>query len=139
MKKEICMITPENFGDYGTVLDFSGPRGWEIAVREESPGWRIALLEFGTGPAHRLECHPCSRESFEPLQGTGILLAALPEAPEKFRAFLLDRPVCLYRGVWHQVLALAGKASVKITENLEVESEYWELPQPVSAAVTQEK
>ena len=43
--------------------------------------------------------------------------------------------MCLNKGVWHQVLTPAGKASIKITENLEVESEYWELPQPVSAAV----
>ena len=105
MRREICEITRESFAAYGTVLEFSGPRGWEIAVREESPGWRIALLEFGAGPARRLECHPFSRESFEPVQGTGILLTP------------------------------AGKASIKITENLEVESEYWELPQPVSAAV----
>ena len=55
--------------------------------------------------------------------------------PEEFQAFLLDKPVCLNKGVWHQVLTPAGKASIKITENLEVESEYWELPQPVSAAV----
>ena len=135
MRREICQITRESFAAYGTVLEFSGPRGWEIAVREESPGWRIALLEFGAGPARRLECHPFSRESFEPVQGTGILLTARPEAPEEFQAFLLDKPVCLNKGVWHQVLTPAGKASIKITENLEVESEYWELPQPVSAAV----
>ena len=72
MRREICEITRESFAAYGTVLEFSGPRGWEIAVREESPGWRIALLEFGAGPARRLECHPFSRESFEPVQGTGI-------------------------------------------------------------------
>lgn len=122
----IRKITPESFAAFGTVLDFSGPAGWEIVVEEDSPGWRIALLEYGARPVTRLECHPASRESFEPVRGTGLLLTAPPEHPEKIEAFLLDCPICLFRGVWHQVVALGERAMVKITENREVTSQYVE-------------
>lgn len=122
----IRKITPESFADFGTVLDFSGSAGWEIVVEEDSPGWRIALLEYGARPVTRLERHPASRESFEPVRGTGILLTAVPDHPEQIEAFLLDRPVCLFRGVWHQVVALGERAMIKITENREVASEYTE-------------
>jgi hypothetical protein len=53
------------------------------------------------------------------------------ESPENIRAFLLDKPVCLFEGVWHDVLALSSAAKVKITENLEVRSEYHNLEKPV--------
>ncbi|MDZ5038549.1 hypothetical protein GNF66_15660 [Clostridium perfringens] len=37
----------------------------------------------------------------------------------------MDKPICLYKGIWHQVISLSDSASVKITENLDVTSEFY--------------
>ena len=50
---------------------------------------------------------------------------------ELIEAFLLDRPVCLNEGVWHDVFALSDTAVVKIAENLDVGSEFYDLPSPL--------
>ena len=57
--------------------------------------------------------------------------------PENWEAFLLEQPVCLEKGIWHQVLALTEEASVKITENLDVESVFYKMEVPVKVAVTE--
>lgn len=41
------------------------------------------------------------------------------------------KPICLEKGIWHQVLALTDEAQVKITENLEVESVFHELKKAI--------
>ncbi len=83
-----------------------------------------------------LECHPDSYESFEPLKGIGILLTAKPESPEDYHAFLLDKPVCLKKGVWHQLIALTEEVQVKITENLEVGTSFYELASIIQPVLT---
>ena len=74
-------------------------------------------------------------ETFEPLAGVTVLLVAEHETPEEYRAFVLDKPVCLKKGVWHQVLSLTPEASVKITENKDVYSEFYDLSQEVCAQI----
>ena len=74
---------------------------------------------------------PYSKESFEPLKGISVLLVAEHEKPEDYHAFLLDKPICLKKGVWHQVLSLTAEAEVKITENLEVSSEFYSPEKPI--------
>lgn len=118
-------ITAEDFAPYGTVMLPDPARPWDVVAAEDSPGWRIALMRVGSEPVTRLERHPTSRESFEPLSGTAVLLVSA-ESPKDYRAFLLDAPVCLHKGVWHQITALAGEAVVKIVENKDVESEYFD-------------
>ena len=127
--QSIQFITQEAFERFGMVIELKphSKDGWEVVVKSQGDGWRIAVLEFFRRTAVRLENHPSSKESFEPLKGTTVLLVAENSTPGNFEAFLLDRPVCLNEGVWHEVISLSDGAQVKITENLEVDCEYYTL------------
>lgn len=135
--KTIKNITADSFSKYGVVIDLNpdSKDGWEIVVRAESPGWRIAVLEFSRKTAKVIENHPSSKESFEPVSGTALLAAAENGSPEDFEVFLLDRPVCLNEGIWHQVISLSATSKVKITENLKVTCEYFELENDITPGV----
>lgn len=121
-------ITAESFEKYGTVIEF--PKDctdiFYIVDTETIEPWRIAVFRYSNKTIKKIEHHPTSKESFEPLEGVTVLLVAENETPEEYQAFLLDKPVCLKKGTWHQVLALTAEASVKITENLQVESVFYE-------------
>jgi ureidoglycolate hydrolase len=65
-----------------------------------------------------LEKHPKSKETFEPIEGVGIILLSLGD---KIDAYLLDKPIILNEGVWHALAALSERVKIKISENLEVE------------------
>lgn len=135
MKKiKVENISTGRFAPFGDVLEFPehAAENFRIIVREESSSWRLAVLRFTRHVIERIENHPSSRENFEPLKGAAILVAAEHEKPSELSAFFLDRPVCLHRGIWHEVLALTPEAQVTITENLDVESEYFELKEPLS-------
>ena len=125
-KKSLQTISKETFKKYGTVIEFTPAMndGWEILITEKEAGWRVALLEFSRKHTNMLENHPASKETFEPMRGTALLIAAEHHSPENFEIFLLDKPVCVEKGVWHQVIALSDSAQVKITENLDVACEY---------------
>ena len=137
MKIELENINPENFAAFGDILEFPSnvTANFHIVVREEKSPWRLAVLRFDRHSVERLENHPESMESFEPLEGSSVLLLAEHEHPDIIKAFFLDKPVCLFKGVWHDVLALSSEAKVKITENLEVTSEYHNLENPVRVFV----
>ncbi|MBQ6322717.1 MAG: ureidoglycolate lyase, partial [Lachnospiraceae bacterium] len=130
-------ICSETFARFGSVIEF--PVDFEenfcIIETDEKNPWRVAVFRYDNKEIQTIECHPTSKETFEPLEGVTILLVAEHERPEEYRAFLLDKPVCLHKGVWHQTLAVTKQASVKITENLEVESVFYELKKPVSVYV----
>ena len=129
----IHCVTDEAFRSFGRVIAF--PKTFEgnfhIVADDEKEPWRLAVFRYENRSIRRIECHPDSMESFEPLSGTSILLAAPHEAPEAFQLFLLDRPIILEKGVWHQVAALSETAMVKITENRSVYSVYYDLPRTV--------
>lgn len=133
----IQSIQKENFKKYGKVLEFSEEckEVFEIKITEENNPWRLAVFRYTNKSIKRIECHPTSLESFEPLKGITVLLLAEHDTPEKYEAFVLDKPVCLYKGIWHHVLALTDEAQVKIAENLEVSSEFFDLEKEVSAKV----
>jgi len=137
-KKYIRNITPEVFSSYGDVIALkpTSVDGWEIVLKVSDKGWRIAVLEFSRKSTSVLEKHPDSRESFEPLKGIALLLVAAEEDPENFEVFLLDKPVCLYSGVWHQVISISEVSEVKITENLEVSCVYHNLLSEYQGFVT---
>ena len=120
--KTLQYVQRETFLPYGEVLEF--PAGIEetfcIITTEEKEPWRLAVFRYTNKEIQRMECHPTSRESFEPLHGLTVLVVATHENPEEYEAFILDKPVCLKKGIWHQVLALTEEAQVKIVENLEV-------------------
>jgi len=133
VKIEIENITAETFAPFGYVLEFTQEmtEHFHVIVREEKDPWRLALLRFDWQFIKRLEKHPQSMESFEPLEGVSVLFAAENNNPDKIRAFLLDKPICLFKGVWHEILALSSNAKVKITENLDVATEFYNLDKPI--------
>lgn len=127
--KELKYINKESFEKYGYILDFSqgeNKEGWEILFKEKSSGFRIAIYEIDRHFTTRLERHPDSMETFEPISGISFILLA-DKNPEEFEVFLLDKPICLKRGVWHEVISISEKSRFKIVENDEVPCEYYEL------------
>lgn len=139
MIRHIQTIDAMTFAPYGNVIEFntSCPDDplFEVVCSVPSRGWRIALYRVKRRSTEHLESHPDSRESFEPLSGSGLLLAGKPDRPEDYEVFLLDKPVCLHAGVWHQLISLGGPCTVKITENDEVSSQFHQLPRPVETAL----
>ena len=135
--KTLQYVQRETFLQYGEVLEF--PAGIEetfcIITTEEKEPWRLAVFRYTNKEIQRMECHPTSRESFEPLHGLTVLVVATHENPEEYEAFILDKPVCLKKGIWHQVLALTEEAQVKIVENLEVQSEFYDLEKAIHVLV----
>lgn len=130
-------IQAETFEKYGKVLEF--PKGQEdsfyVVMTEEKEAWRLAVFRYHNKEIKIFENHPTSLESFEPISGLTVLVVAEHDTPRKYEAFILDKPVCLYKGIWHQVLALTEEAQVKITENLEVDSEFFELEHAIKVLV----
>ncbi|MCL2539187.1 MAG: ureidoglycolate lyase [Oscillospiraceae bacterium] len=127
-------ITREAFNKYGVVVEFSpcAEGNFEILVNELEASWRMAVYRYANKEITRTECHPDSMESFEPLDGATVLMVAENHCPQNWEVFFLDKPVCLDKGIWHQTLALTPNASVKITENSEVSTEFYDLPSPVT-------
>lgn len=134
---KIQSIKKDAFSKYGSVLEFpeDNTEPFYIVVTEEKEPWRLAVFRYRNKSVKTLECHPGSLESFEPLKGITVLVVAEHEKPEQMEAFVLDQPVCLYKGIWHQVLTLTEEAQVKIAENLEVSSEFYELEEELSVAL----
>ena len=132
-------ISPERFAKFGDVLDWQddfGQEGFHIVTRAEDPtGWRLAVLLVKHDHIDRLECHPTSKESFEPVSGVAVLCVAPPEEPSAVEAFLLDKAIVLNKGVWHDVFALSDEALIKIAENLDVTGEFYTFDGPVQVMV----
>lgn len=133
----IQSIKKDAFAKYGSILEFpeDNTEPFYIVAAEEKEPWRLAVFRYRNKSVKTLECHPGSLESFEPLKGITVLVVAEHEKPEQMEAFVLDQPVCLYKGIWHQVLTLTEEAQVKIAENLEVSSEFYELEEELSVAL----
>ena len=131
--RKLQSITKENFKQFGTVLEFpaDSKETFLILETEAINGWRLAVFRYTNKEILELECHPASKESFEPLSGITVLVVATHETPNKYQAFVLDKPICLGKGIWHQVLSLTEEAQVKITENLEVESVFYQLEKEI--------
>lgn len=128
-------ITAENFKQYGTVLLHTEDVEYEAIVTVASKGWIWAMLTFDWKVIKGIQNHPTTKESFEPVFGTTILVVAPNNAPEKLEAFLLDVPVMVNEGVWHQVMTLSAKARIKITENNEVTAENITFDTPLSVVM----
>lgn len=127
-------ITAEAFRKYGRVIEWPGPENpksvnqWRIVVRDrKAEGWRIACLVVREQRIKRLEQHPESWESFEPLTGRAVLFVATGKRPRQYEAFFLDKPVVLRKGIWHAIVAVGREAQVKITENNRVTSRFFRL------------
>lgn len=128
-------ITAQNFRRYGWVIGFPnkhfhGKKSnlFRVAVKENNEtGWRIAYLVVREKSITRLEQHPESFESFEPVKGRSLLYISNSKNRKKITCFYLDKPVILKKGIWHGVVTLGAETDIKITENAKVESIYWEL------------
>jgi len=125
---ELKTINKSNFGRYGVILEHVNlAEGYESLIKVDSKGWVWAILTFGNRSIKRLERHPTSKESFEPVSGTSVIALAPPGAPDSVELFLLDRAVVLNEGVWHEVMSLSDVSTLKITENNDVTDEYRDL------------
>ena len=127
-------IMKESFGKYGTIIDFTGRPDdpeFEIIISHKDDPWRIAMLRVKNRDFTALESHPASFETFEPVEGMCLLMLSLDTEKSGYEVFLLDRPVCLNKGVWHGIATLTTVSKVKITENLEVDTEYYDLDKPM--------
>lgn len=128
-------ITPQNFKPYGKVIYYPGKERkktvrnlWRIVHCETARvGWRVAYLVLRDKTIGRLECHPYSDETFEPIRGRALFFVSLTKNFANIRCFVLDKPVMLRKGVWHGLVALGREAEIKITENASVTCRYWPL------------
>lgn len=136
-------ITPESVAPYGTIIDWNpsleatGQR-FHVLLRSEAPtGWRLAVLKVRERVMERMENHPTTEELFAPIEGRAVIVLAEPGPFDeaKIRAFLLDRPISLKPGAWHDVFTLSDWATILIAENLEVTGERVTLGKPVCAVL----
>ena len=138
-------VTPDAIAPYGQIIDWSDAleasgKAFHILARSEAAtGWRLAALRVKSTSVTRLENHPETLELFAPVSGSTVLLVAEPggNPQSRVRAFVLDRPVCLGKGVWHAILTLGQEATILIAENLEVGSQYCELEQELVTGLAQ--
>lgn len=131
MKSFIKSITGENFKKYGFVIqhDFLSKTDNQVIFSESSTiGWMMSALKINEKEIHSLSSHPNTMESFEPLEGVTLLYVSTVDNESLYEIFLLDRPVCLQRGIWHGLLALSEYSIVKLVENSDVVVVKRELP-----------
>lgn len=134
-------ITRANFSAYGNLIEFpeDDKSNFYIAASDTEKPWRLAVFRYKNHKIKTIECHPSSMESFEPLSGISLLLVSAHDTPEDYHVFLLDKPVILHKGIWHQTLALTDVAEVKITENIDVYSVFHELESPLCVGLYHEE
>ena len=133
-------ITHANFEKYGRVIAYprqkdkgAGKNIFHIVLREREPsGWRIAYLVVREKKLSRLERHPVSFESLEPVKGRVRLFVARKKDPREIECFDLSVPVVLNKGVWHGVITIGKEAEIKISENAKVSCRYWKLLPPIT-------
>jgi ureidoglycolate hydrolase len=140
MQKPIMNIVAENFEKYGKVLEFTKEfeGNFEIIVREPSQPWRLAVYRVSSRTSVSLENHPDSMESFEPVRGTSLLVVAENHCPDDYEVYLLDKPICLHKGIWHDVVALSDDVLIRVTENHDVTCEFHHFRHPLQPLVLQE-
>jgi len=129
---KIKKITSRNFRRYGWVIEYPGKNLcgrrnnlFRIVLREAAKtGWRIAYLVVRDRSISRLEQHPDSFESFEPVAGKSILFVCAGKNNDKTECFRLERPVVLKKGIWHGIISVGRESEIKITENSRVKCAY---------------
>ncbi len=127
------LITSQNFKRYGRVIDYPNraTKGqtrnlWRIVdVEPGRVGWRVAYLVLRDKSIGRLERHPTSKETFEPVSGRCLFFVSTSRRFEEIECFELNRPIILNKGVWHGLIALTAECDIKITENAKISCQYW--------------
>lgn len=126
---KIHKLTHKAMRPYGIIIDAKcvkdNGRGnaFGILLKEKAEGWRIGYLIVRDKKIKRLEQHPDSLETFEPVKGRAVIAFAPNRHPDKVKVFYLDKPVVVKKGVWHEVATLSKHAEIKIFENIEVKTE----------------
>ncbi len=131
----IQSLTPKTFQPYGWIIGYpkkhlKGTKRnlWRIVLTEtQKTGWRIAYLVLRDKRIKRLECHPNTFESFEPVVGKSLIYVATKKDPKSIQCFELTHPIILKKGIWHGVVTLTPETEIKITENAKVKCVYWQL------------
>ncbi len=119
---KIKNLNEKDFKKYGKIIELKQRlKSFHVLFEEsEKVGWRIGYSRLEKKPITQLEAHPYSFETFEPVSGVSIILLSRGKKPEKIEAFLLDKPVCLYKNIWHDVLSISEFSEIKIFENYEI-------------------
>jgi ureidoglycolate hydrolase len=125
----------DNFKKYGKVVEYphKDAKGrarnlWRIVhTAPGKTGWRVACLILRDKAIGRMECHPDSDETFEPVKGRAHLFLAGEQDLSAIECFALDKPVILYQGVWHGLVSVTPEAEIRIMENNVVTCRYWPL------------
>ncbi len=118
-------ITRQSFKKYGVVIEYpnSDKKGktrnlWRIVHRSASQkGWRIAYLILRDKSLGCLQCHSNTDETFEPIRGKAVLFLSDHKDFNYIEAFWLDKPIVVYKGIWHGVISVNEEVHMKIFEN----------------------
>lgn len=122
-----------NFRKYGKIIEYpnKGAKGtarnlWHIVHKETAKtGWRVAYLVLRDKTIGRMECHPESDETFEPVKGKALIFVSQDKDFKKMECFALDKPIIVHKKIWHAVISLTPEAEIKIFENADVPCCYW--------------
>ena len=77
--RRIESITREAFAAFGSVIEFSPDFEdvYEIVETEEEKPWILAVFRYKNKTIRRLENHPTSMETFEPVSYTHLMLLSV--------------------------------------------------------------
>ena len=136
----IHKLSAVSFRAYGRIIYYpqKNRKGtkrnlWRVVFKEnERLGWRIAYLIVRDKAIKRLEKHPFSYESFEPVRGKSLLFVTRKKDLKTLKCFLLDQPIILNKGIWHGIVTLGWETEIKITENARVSCVYWPLKEKLT-------
>ena len=140
---QLSELMQELFNPYGRILEPQEHEVPEVSesevfdfyviFKEPSQDWQIGYLKQTGRIIDKLECHPNTAEVFSPVSGDAVLLLATdPDQQETMRAFKLEKPIVLKRGVWHGVMTLSEQSEMLIVESPDVIDEYHPLSQPIT-------
>jgi ureidoglycolate hydrolase len=127
---KIKKLTHKNIKPYGWIIDreFIKDNGrgdkFGVLLKERSSGWRIGYLILRKKKFKKLENHPNSLETFEPVKGKAVIALSPNKRPHNMEIFLLDKPVVVKKRVWHDTAAVSKECEIKIFENIEVKTEH---------------
>ena len=138
INRNIRTLSQETFLKYGYIieLDYTKSENFQVVLNEfDTVGWRIAVSRVTARNAEKLARHPATMESFEPVSGVTLICVAMPDSPEACEVFLLDKPICLFKNIWHSTFCLSECSIVKITENVKVSAEDYILGNEISIKI----
>lgn len=134
MPKDVVNITAHTFRPYGRVIEYPKKEAkgmvrnlWRIVHTDagSNGGWRVAYLVLRDKSIGRLECHPNTDETFEPVNGKALLFVSRTKDLQNIVCFKLDKPIVLFKGIWHGLISITPESEIKITEGARVRCQYW--------------